>query len=986
MPTISNEGPLAARIRRIPKPGPDLARAAEDLAETLAQPEGGAALAALLDAEPRLRDLVLAVASDSPYLRDLAFRRADRLARVLAADPDRRFADLVDSLRPIAEDEAGLMRRLRQVKQEAALLAGLADLSGAWEVMRVTAALTALADASVDAGARFLLAEAHRQGRLVLPDPEDPGRGSGWIILAMGKHGAGELNYSSDVDLIVLFDGEIVPTTGDRSDLTTMVVRLTRRLVKILQERTADGYAFRTDLRLRPDPGATAIAISVLAALQYYESMGQNWERAAMIKARPCAADIAAGERFLKELRPYVWRKYLDYAAIRDIHSIKRQIHAHKGHGRVAVAGHNVKLGRGGIREIEFFVQTQQLIAGGRNPELRGRRTLDMLDALVAAGWLKPVIRDDMAEAYRFLRDVEHRIQMVRDEQSHTLPDTDEGLDRIGRMMGFDGRADFAAALEGRLKRVADHYADLFEEEEDLSAEAGSLVFTGDDDDPETLATLSSLGYRRPEEVTRAVRAWHFGRYPATRSTRAREILTEITPALLRALAATDAADQAFLAFDAFLARMPAGVQLFSLLSENPSLMELVATVMGTAPRLADVVARRPHAMDAVLDPAFFAALPDRAEIERRLDLILAEARAYEEVLDRARIFGQEQQFLIGVRVLTGTVSARRAGEAYARLADALLSRILAATAAELERAHGRVPGGRVALVAMGKLGGREMTAASDLDLILIYDHDREASASDGPRPLAPSQYFARLTQRFVTAVSAPTAEGRLYETDFRLRPSGNAGPLASRIDAFDHYQRREAWTWEHMALARARVVADTGGLGGAVEAVIADVLRRPRDADAVRADVADMRARIAEEKGTADPWDIKQVAGGLVDVEFIAQTLQLVHAHDCPGILDTNTAAALQAAAEAGVLPAAEAEVLLPAIRLYHDLTQVLRLALTNRFKPSEAPNGVLALLTRAGEMPTIATLEAHLVATEAAARGAFERIVGPVVRRSDA
>ena len=800
----------------------------------------------------------------------------------------------------------------------------------------------------------------------------------------MGKHGAGELNYSSDIDLIVLYDSDRVPAEPD-SDLSTLFVRMTRRLVKILQERTPDGYAFRTDLRLRPDPGATAVAISVLAALQYYESMGQNWERAAMIKARPCAGDRAAGAAVLAELRPYVWRKYLDYAAIRDIHSIKRQIHIHKGHGRIAVAGHNVKLGRGGIREIEFFVQTQQLIAGGRNPELRGRETLAMLDALVGHGWLAPAIRDDMAEAYRFLRDVEHRIQMVADEQSHTLPEDDEGLARIGRMMGFAGKDDFAAGLVARLTRVADHYADLFEEEGELASDLGNMVFTGDDDDPGTLETLAKLGYQRPGDVTRAVRAWHFGRYSATRSTRAREVLTELTPRLLAALAETDAADAAFAAFDAFLGRLPAGLQLFSMLSENPKLLDLVATIMGTAPRLAAVVARRPHVMDAVLEPAFFDSLPSRKEMESRLDFSLAEARAYEEALDRARIFGQEQMFLVGVRVLTGSVSARQAGVAYARLANVLLARLLAATARELERVHGRIAGGRHALVAMGKLGGREMTAASDLDLILLYEHDEDAALSDGGRPLAPTQYYARLTQRFVAAVSAPTAEGKLYEVDFRLRPSGNAGPLATRLSAFERYQREEAWTWEHMALTRARIVCDEGGLGAEAEAVFRAALARPRDPAAIRADIADMRARIEGEKGTRDPFDLKMVAGGLVDVEFIAQALQLLHAAAVPEILSTNTEAALAAAAEAGVLPAGEAEILLPAIRLYHDLTQVLRLSLTGAFKPADAPKGFLALVTKAGGLPTVERLEAHLMETEAAVRAAFERLIGPVARRPE-
>nr|WP_246329558.1 bifunctional [glutamine synthetase] adenylyltransferase/[glutamine synthetase]-adenylyl-L-tyrosine phosphorylase [Chthonobacter rhizosphaerae] len=959
-----------------------MALARSDLADGLAR-DGGDALREALSAAPDAEALVLAAASDSPYLREHLFRKPERLARIIGQAPEARIAALAaDLVATIPPDEAGAMRMVRQAKQEAALVIALADLGGIWDVPAVTRALTTIADASVRAGARFILRAAHTAGKLTLPDPDDPETGSGWIIIAMGKHGAFELNYSSDIDLIVFYDRDIAPAPED-ADVATLFVRMTRQLVKILQERTADGYAFRTDLRLRPDPGATAIAVSVLAALQYYGSMGQNWERAAMIKARPCAGDVTAGEQFLKEIAPFVWRKYLDYAAIRDIHSIKRQIHAHKGHGKVAVYGHNVKLGRGGIREIEFFVQTQQLIAGGRNPDLRGRGTIAMLDALVAHGWLEAATRDDLAEAYGYLRAVEHRIQMVADEQTHTLPDTPSGLARIGRMMGEPDVEAFAAGLERRFHTVSAHYADLFEEEASLAGSLGNLIFTGDEDDPDTLATLAGLGYQRPQEVTRAVRAWHFGRYAATRSTRAREILTEITPNLLQALAETDAADAAFIAFDTFLKNMPAGVQLFSMLSENRALLSLVATIMGTAPRLAGIVGRRPHVMDAVLEPAFFGTVPDAAELDRRLDVTLGESRAYEEVLDRARIFGQEQMFLIGVRVLSGTITARQAGAAFARLADVILSRLLAATLHELEKAHGRVPGGRVALIAMGKLGGREMTAASDLDLILLYDHDPEASASDGPRPLAPSQYFARATQRLVTALSAPTAEGKLYEVDFRLRPSGNAGPLATRVDAFARYQRQDAWTWEHMALTRARVVAATGGLGEEVEAVIRETIARPRDREVILADVTDMRARIEQEKGSSDPWDMKVAPGGLIDVEFIAQTLQLLHGGTHPKIVSTNTEAALVMAERAGVLARADGEVLIPAIRLYNDLTQVLRLSITGRFKPADAPKGFLALVTQAGGMPSVETLQTHLKETQASVRAAFERLIGTVERK---
>lgn len=973
-------GALLSRIRIDVRP-PDKKTAATALSRVMERTRfhaGGDTLVALLDARPEVKRFLEGVFGNSPYLTELAARDSGRLARILISDP----AVLVDALVAEVEasrhdDEATLMRALRLAKQEVALAAALADLGGVWGTMEVTGALTRIGDATLQAAVRFCLADAAARGKIELPNPADPAEGSGWILLAMGKYGAHELNYSSDIDLIVFFDRD-VPKLADPDEAVDLFVKLTKRMVKIMQERTADGYVFRTDLRLRPDPGATPIAMSLDAAFQYYESMGQNWERAALIKARPAAGDLKAGWGFVSEIRPFIWRKYFDYAAIADVHSIKRQIHAHKGHGEIAVNGHNVKLGRGGIREIEFFVQTQQLIAGGRNPSLRGRATLEMLERLVEHRWIEAKVRDELTEAYLFLRNVEHRIQMVADEQTHTLPEDDKGVERIARLMGMKGVKDFAAALRKRLVIVQGHYARLFENAPELSSTLGNLVFTGDEDDPGTLETLSGLGYRKPREVTAAIRAWHFGRYAATRSTVARERLTELTPVLLTAIAETENADAAFLAFDRLVAKLPAGVQLFSLLVSNPQLLTLLTRIMGAAPKLAETIGRRPRVLDALMEPAFFDVVPDQADLDRRLAESFDEARDYEDLLDRARIFGQEQSFLIGVRILTGTLSAAQAGQAYAALAEVVVRRLLVAVEEELARAHGRVAGGVAAVVALGKLGGREMTASSDLDLMLLYDFDPACEMSDGAKPLAPSQYYIRLTQRLVAALSAPTAQGLLYEVDFRLRPSGSKGPMATRLVAFRSYHAEEAWTWEHMALTRARPIAGDPGFARVVEAAIRDVLVARRAQEKLRADVVEMRDLIRQEKGTRDPWDIKQVDGGLVDVEFVAQFLQLRHAPETAEVLATGTIPALMRLAAAGFLDADTAEVLIPAMRLYQGLTQALRMASDGAFVPKEAPRGLVDLLARIGELPDFSHLEAHLVETEKAAHAAYEAILG--------
>jgi glutamate-ammonia-ligase adenylyltransferase len=938
-------------------------------------------LAALTKAHADLGPFLAAVMAYSPFLRSLIVDDPARLVELLSAEP---AARLRKTVRATANgwkkvEEAELMAALRRARKEVALLVALADLGGSWDVVAVTKALSDFADAVLGATARFILREAGEAGQIELPDPGAPDRDSGWIVLGMGKVGAGELNYSSDIDLIVLYDLDRARVPEDGEPLK-LFVKLTKRLVHILQEHTGDGYVFRTDLRLRPDPGATNVAMSTEAALQYYESLGQNWERAALIKARPVAGDIEAGDAFLSELTPYIWRKYLDYAAISDIHAIKRQIHDHRGHDSIAVAGHNIKLGRGGIREIEFFVQTQQLIAGGRNPELRGRRTLEMLVALTQAGWIDAATCEAMTEAYRRLRAIEHRLQMIDDAQTHTLPEEKDALEIVARLSCFADAGAFGKALLETLGAVQDRYAILFERAPSLSGALGNLSFTGDSDDPETLATLSRLGFAVPAEVTRTVRGWHYGRYPAMRSAAARERLTEITPSLLVALAGTDNADAAFAAFDRFLARMPSGVQLFSILSSNPGLLTLLATMMGTAPRLAEIVIRHVHVLDAVIEPAFFGWLPSRQTLEARLAATLAEAKSYEDVLDRARIFRQEQAFLIGVRVLAGTVGARQAGYAFADLADVLVAAIFDKVREEFESNHGRMAKGQMVLVAMGKLGGREMTAASDLDLILLYDFSDKASASNGPRPLTGSQYFGRLTQRLVAALSAPTAEGTLYEVDFRLRPSGKSGPLATHIDAFSDYQTKQAWTWEHMAVTRARALAGDKELVGRARKEFAAVVTRRHERKKVIADVLEMRAMIEAEKGGEGAWDLKQAPGGMVDIEFIAQYLQLIHATKHPEIISTETEVVLAEATKKKLLPQGEADILLPALRLYQALTQILRLCVEGVFDPKEAPKGLLDMLARAGELPDFATLDRHLRDTEHAARESFERLIGKV------
>lgn len=942
-------------------------------------------VATLLGTEGPLKDFVVAALSLSPYLRDIARVSPELLANAIGGpllpQLERVIAEVRRAWDPaIHEDasEAAVMTRLRQAKRKLSFLTALADLARLIDGRQTTAFLSEFAEAAVCAAIDHLLLAGQSAGKLKLKDATRPGEGSGVIVLGMGKLGAGELNYSSDIDLVVFFD----PQAGialDASEATETFARLVRRLIRIMQERTADGYVFRTDLRLRPDPGATPLAISVDSALLYYESRGQNWERAAFIKAKAVAGDIPAGDGFLRELVPFVFRKYLDYAAIADIHSIKRQIHVHKGHGEIAVKGHNIKLGRGGIREIEFFVQTQQLIAGGRMPALRVRATEPMLQELTRAGWIDETTCNELTEAYWFLRDIEHRIQMVRDEQTHLLPETESELKRIAFMMGFADTAEFSAALVEVLKTVERRYGALFEQEAKLSTEGGNLVFTGQRDDPDTLETLRKLGYQRPEAISQTIRTWHYGRYRATQSVEARERLTELTPELLKVFGESKRADEALLRFDQFISGLPAGIQLFSLLGNNPRLLSLIVNIMSSAPRLAEIIAGRPHVFDGMLDPRLLAELPTRSHLAERIEGFLAGASHYEDVLDRLRIIAAEQRFLIGIRLLTGSIGGAQAGRALTHVADLIIEAALGAVKREIEAAHGTFPGGRVAILGMGKLGSFELTAGSDVDLILLYDYDGAASVeSNGSRPLDATRYFARMTQRLIAALSAPTAEGVLYEVDMRLRPSGNKGPVATRITSFAKYQQEEAWTWEHMALTRARVVCGDESLAAETRATIATVLERTCDVPAIAKDVAEMRSLIDKEKPPRDIWDLKLIPGGLIDIEFIAQFLALVAPTRGVALPEQAlpTADALSVVAR-GQMDENDLDTVQQALRVYSEISQIVRLCIDGPFDPKEAPAGLVDLVCRAGDCPDLKTLEAELKRLSKAVRRIFQATV---------
>ena len=928
-------------------------------------------------AQGSARTLLRSLGGNSPFLAELVLREPGAFRDLLKSGPDKVVAAVLAELATIAPTMARpqLSTALRRAKRIIALATAIADIGGMWSLERVTETLCDFAEAALQRAVAHLLRAGHDAGHLRLPYPATPERACGFTVLGMGKLGARELNYSSDIDLILLHDPDSGVYHGDAP--AGFYSRLARDLVTLMEARDAEGYVFRTDLRLRPDPAATPPCVALPAAITYYESMGQNWERAAMLKARPVAGDLLMGAEFLQEIRPFIWRRHLDFAAIADIHSMKRRINEHKGSGVngasdpvVRVLGLNVKLGRGGIREIEFLAQTLQLVWGGRDPVLRVQRTREALKLLVRAGHLGRRAVAELDAAYVYLRGVEHRLQMVADRQTHVLPGTADQLEVFAAFMGEPDAAHFAIALLRHAGRVQARYAELFEAVPGLeNGEVSALDFSGIDPPEATVAALAGMGFAHPVAAIAAVRGWYGGRVRALRSQRSRETMRAVLPQLLPALARQAQPDAALARFDAFLGLLPAGFQWLQLFQQTPALMDRVATILGAAPSLADHLARTPSAIEGLLVPEA------PGDIGRLLRARLGDARELEEAISIIRATEREEEFSVSVATIEGRMDADAAGLARTALADAALAALLPLVTADFARRFGRVRGGSMVLVMLGKAGGREMMAGSDLDLMFIYDHPAEVTQSGGKRPMPSSQWFIRAVHAYVAAMTAPDADGPMFAVDMRLRPSGNKGPVAVALAGFEKYHAAEAWTWERMALTRARVVAGPRALRLKVEAAIGRAIAHGGAGEKIRGDAASMRQRLWRELPPSGQWDVKLRAGGQIEVEFIAQTLQLLsgRAHG------PSTRAAL-----ATLLPEGDAAPLLLADRLWRTVQGMLRILYGRnpQAKLSEAAaeallDAVRGLGIAAVDLPG---LRAILDSTAAEVRAAFIRHVGAI------
>ena len=839
--------------------------------------------------------------ANSPFLAQLIERQSALVALLKNGDFD---TALSASLAVQVEGDIGAS--LRKQRQGVALVTAIADLSGIWNLTKVTRVLSDFADFTLDIAINAAFAERV---------PDAPVRG--FVVIGLGKHGGQELNYSSDIDPIFLYDPATLPHR-EREDVADSAVRIGRRVIELLSARDEHGYVFRVDMRLRPSPEVTPITIPVNAAISYYESSALAWEQAAFIRSRVAAGDAELGAYFLKNIQPFIWRRSLDFGQLTNIRQMSVQIRDHYHQGQLLGPGYDLKRGRGGIRECEFFAQAHQLIHGGRDPALRIRDTRMALALLAENDRIGQDEADALTEAYTQLRTIEHRLQMVNDRQTHSLPEDAAELDRVARLHGLDDGAALIALLEQHVLRVGAIYDGLAGEEQD----SGSRRLA--EDGLPLHEQLQAMGYADAAPVVTRLTRWRSGQFRAIRSNSARDAFECVLPKIMEALAHAPDSDRALARFDNVLEKLPSAINFFHLLDARPGLLKLLADVLSYAPTLADALARRSELLEGLIDSTALD-LPSGLEgLCAELDARIGD-QDYERLLDTVRIFVSEKRFAFGVQLIEGRQESLHVSLAYSQLAEVAVRTLTAATISEFEGVHGKVPDSELVILAYGRLGGQALTHASDLDIVLLFIGSSSAE-SDGHRPLGGTQYFNRLAQRVVGALSVQTGTGALYEVDTRLRPSGTQGMLCVSLDSFAKYQRDEAWAWEHMALTRARVVY---GVATGVKAIIAEILGQPRDSQTLRKNIVAMRADMAEHKQPKGPLDVKLCPGGLVDAEFCIHAMQLEHQI----AFEPQLPVAADALISAGLLPLAFAD----AQALLTRLLVLLRLVAPDSEAPPE-------------------------------------------------
>lgn len=903
---------------------------------------------------PIFRRRLVLVFGNTPYLSNVIRRWPEFLPKV-DEKPDLLLENQQlkeKMLQTDRWDEAA--RLLRHHKMKWYFYIGSRDLTGEASLNEVVHTLSELADGTLEAGFCWLDKKlSSRFGQPMILLNNQPVR-AGFVIIGMGKLGAHELNFSSDVDLIYLFDsgdGEVEKSCS--LSIKAYYNRLGRDLIRLLGESTSDGQVFRIDLRLRPEGESGDLSLSCRSAELYYESWGRTWERAAMIKARPVAGDISLGNRFIKSLRPFVFRRYLDFAALDAIREMKRKIDR-----KITLAQdyhRNVKLGYGGIREIEFFVQSQQLIHGGKNPDLRHRSTLKIVDNLYTFGWLEKENALFLKEAYRFLRTLEHRLQIKDNQQLHSIPEESEAFEQLAKRMNYSN----GSTLRNRLTQMTDGVHAIYQ---GLFYEAGQTLQTDNDSIIETLLEcepgekvclelLSQAGFNDPEQAGNLMGILRDGPRRSGLTELACGWYKRIAVPLLQEILQAPDQDMAIHHAETFLTALGHRVNYLALLLENPPVLKLLVRLFGASPLLSKYFVKHPELMDQLVTRDFFQHYRNHQTLSKDLSRLLEDQDNQEERFDIIRNFKNSESLRLGIRDLSGVAELTEVMSGLSILADVILLQVMQESLLEMEKRFGvprwsdgeKIHRAPFVIVAMGKLGGKELNYSSDLDLIFIHGGQGDEQWTDGKRSLSNSQFFTRLGQKIITGITTLTRSGKLYELDMRLRPSGNSGALVISEKTFIKYQKNEAWVWEHQALSRARIVAGDSKLAKSLQHQIRQIVLESKDPETIRSEVFNMRQRMYEEKKPKPDWiDIKQSRGGIVDIEFLAQFFILAYAHHHPDIVHTNTTRALQAFKNVGLLDLNQCTLLEEAYGFFRLVENRLRL-LHDRSENAIGPDPII-------------------------------------------
>ena len=926
-------------------PGPD-----RDFAEAFPDtPAGNAMLATIFGASPFLGRCVI---RDPGYVRAL-----------WEQGPDRCVDDVVTQLQalPCDADRSSVASALRLARRRVALAVGLADIAQAWDLKAVTSALTRFAETACSVAFRQLLTELSRRGALDLADSEDPERDSGLIALGLGKLGGCELNYSSDIDLILLYDPTTVPTDR-RYEIASNLIKLARSFVALLAEPTVEGRVFPVDLRLRPDPVSMPLVVSTESALRYYEQRGQTWERAALIKARPVAGDIKAANAFLDQLKSFVWRSDLDFTTVQDLHGIKKRIDAQHRGGQIGVPGQNLKLGRGGIREIEFFAQAHQLVWGGTDRSLRTPATCASLRALTESGRIPVKVSQALTAAYTYLRGVEHRIQMVADKQTHSLPTDRAELETLARFLGHPSDAAFAQELEGHLRQVEQQYESFFELPREMTeASAATALSHGSASD--SISRLERMGFRNAERAFEIIEKWRTGRSLAARDARALRLLQALTPSLVIAMCGTQDPDLAMDRFDRMIDRIPDGYQAFTLFQANLHVMETVAEIMVSAPKIGALLTARPSLLEDLLDPKTDSSPPGRTALEASVTTLMQDAGEYGDAVDRLREWVEASRFRVGVQVLFRSLDPLDAPPLLSDIADCAVSMLLRRAETEVADKHGHNPGAGTAVVATGRFGTRALSFESGLEIEFRHFAPQGRSSGD-PVGTSAADYGREIEALVLSGLRGRPGQRQIYA----CRVAGRAIESASLQDTPRAGE----------PAGRARLVAWTDGITDRAKEAIPKAVSGIWNPDTLRARLAAGGRETKAESAQPRAWNVDQRPGGLVDIELLTDYLWSCESPRMGTPETRTTGEALAELAEKGAVSPEDATCLIEGWKLWTRILALQRLSGTDRDGES-VPERLRPLFQAAADTDSFDGVTLRMERAADAVRAVCNRLLSP-------